>query len=328
MACYENFLDFTGTKICCSEINYHLVSDYRAALLKLPANRKKVKKYRKKTFAELIEMKVDNPISITTVNKNLNRLSSLLKFAVKLNYMTNNPAENMEISIDKKDSELREIFNPNDLKKLFHSEQYLSDTFKKPFMFWTCLIALFTGMRQTEIAQLYLDDIYIKDDFWVIDINNRADKKIKTKNARRIIPLHPLLVDQLRLPDYVEHLKTQGHKRLFPEISYGRDGYGQRVSRWFNGEQGYKLGCGIEMPLNGAKKDFHSFRHTLIDHLKQKRVDHKLLHEFDGHSHGTMTMDRYGKPYYIKTMFDKIVMNITFDEELDLTHLAKSKFVF
>jgi len=327
-ALYNNFLEFAGEDIRCTDINYHLISKFRDALKKLPANRKKAKKYRRKTIAQIMEMDVPNPMSITTVNKNLNRLSTILNFAVKLGYMRTNPAKRMEISITEKDSEQRNIFDNRDLQKLFYSEQYHNDSFRQPFMFWTCPIALFTGMRQTEIAQLHLSDIYRKDSLWVVDVNDNAkDKKVKNKNARRLIPLHSFLVNALNLPRYVEHMKEQGHKRLFPEINYHRDGYGQAVSRWFNGHgdgvtTGYKKNCGV----TDGKKVFHSFRHTVINHLKQKQVDGTLLHEFDGHSLGTMTYDRYGKAFNPELMYEKIISQITFDKELDLAHLMKSKY--
>ncbi|WP_196772863.1 site-specific integrase [Pseudodesulfovibrio alkaliphilus] len=328
-ALYNNFLEFAGKDIRCADINYHLISEFRDALKRLPANRKKSKKYRRKTIAQIMKMDVPNPMSITTVNKNLNRLSTILNFAVKLGYMPTNPAEGMEIPITEKDSEQRNIFDNSDLQKLFNSEQYYNDSFLHPFMFWACPIALFTGMRQTEIAQLHLFDIYEKDSIWVVNVNDNAkDKKVKNRNARRLIPLHSFLVNTLNLPRYVKHLKEQGHKRLFPEINYHRDGYGQAVSRWFNGHgdgvtTGYKKNCGI----TDGKKVFHSFRHTVINHLKQKQVDGTLLHEFDGHSLGTMTYDRYGKAFTPELMYEKIVSQITFDKELDLAHLMKSKYV-
>jgi len=331
-ATYQNFLDYAGEEITCAEINYHLVSDYRDALRKLPANRKKTKEYRDKSIADILKMDVKNPMSTTTVNKNLNRLSTLLKFAVKLQYMEHNPAEGMEIPIETKDSELRSVFSNKDLQKLFNSNQYQEDSFLHPFMFWMIPLALFTGMRQTEIAQLHLSDIKEENGIWFIDVNDDApDKKLKNKNASRKIPLHSFISQTLNLPAYAHKLKMTGGKRLFPEIIPGRDGYGQKVSRWFNGHgdgvtKGYKESCGV-IASNGQKKDFHSFRHTLINHLKQKQVDAQLLHEFDGHSHGSMTMDRYGKAYSPELMYEKIVSQITFDKKLNLDYLLRSKYV-
>lgn len=332
LACYDNFLDFAGRDITCSDIDYHLVRTYRDTLKKLPANRNKSPEFRNKSIQELLALKVNNPMSATTVNKNLSRLSSLFKFAVKLGKMTTNPAEGLEISVKKKASELRSVYTHDELQRLFTSDDYLNDSFKKSYMFWAIPIALFTGMRQTEIAQLYLDDIQNENGIWFIDVNDSAkDKKLKNLNSRRKIPLHDFLSKSLNLPAYVKSLQAKGQIRLFPELSHGRDGYGQTVSRWYNGyvtgaKRGYKRICGIKA-TKVAKKDFHSFRHTLIDHLKQKQVDPVLLHEFDGHSFGSMTMDRYGKEFRLETMYKKIVTQISFDKELDLEHLSRSQYV-
>ena len=77
-------------------------------------------------------------------------------------------------------------------------------------------------MRQDEIAQLHLDDIRQDEEgIWLIDVNDRGDKKVKTKSARRLIPIHPFIANELRLPDYVEGLKGQGETRLFPELKKG-----------------------------------------------------------------------------------------------------------
>ena len=43
-------------------------------------------------------------------------------------------------------------------------------------------------MRQDEIAQFHLDDIRQDEEgIWLIDVNDRGDKKVKTKSARRLI---------------------------------------------------------------------------------------------------------------------------------------------
>ncbi|WP_321403844.1 site-specific integrase [Maridesulfovibrio sp.] len=332
IACYKTFIEFAGQDIRCADINYKLMTRYRDALLMLPPNINKSRKYRDKSIHEILSMQIDVTMSPSTVNKKLNRMSSLFKFAVKIQSMQINPAEKLELKIETKDSDLREVYTNQELQQLFDSPQYVNDNFTYPYMFWAIPIALFTGMRQTEIAQLYLDDIKQEDDIWYFDINDSTyDKKIKTKNAKRKIPMHNFLSKELNLPAFAQRLRDSEQKRLFPDINRGRDGYGQRISRWYNGNSsnslGYKIKCGIKPSNNEAKKDFHSFRHTLINHLKQKLVDSKLLHEFDGHSLGSMTLDRYGKAYEIKTVFEEIVCNISFDQDLNLKHLKKSKHV-
>ena len=78
--------------------------------------------------------------------------------------------------------------------------------------------------------------------------------------------------------------------KLFPEIKRGRDGYGQVVSKWFSR---YRKSLGV----NGEGKVFHSFRHTAVDHLKQKEVAKELVAAIVGHTDESETFNRYGKQY-------------------------------
>ncbi|WP_229593036.1 site-specific integrase [Pseudodesulfovibrio sediminis] len=331
-ACYQLFLEYAGEEITTGQITYPLMRDYKTALMGLPPNMKKAKAYRDMTIHELLTMDIEKTMSTTTVNKYLNRIATLFKYALKNGWMQINPAEGMQLPEKRRDDELRATFTDDDLKKLFHSEQYTQDTHKHPYQFWVLPIALFTGMRQNEIAQLHLDDIRQDHDLWVFDINaNAPDKHIKTKNSKRLVPMHPFLAEALNLPGYAQVLRDQGQTRLFPEIKCGRDRYGQTVSRWFNGNAsttfGYKGKCGIEKAKEGEpKKDFHSFRHTLINHLKQKLVDPLLLHELDGHAHNSMTMGRYGKQYRSHLINEHVVMHIDFHRTLDLDHLLHSHY--
>ena len=78
--------------------------------------------------------------------------------------------------------------------------------------------------------------------------------------------------------------------RLFPELKSRRDGYGQTVSKWF---RRYRQRCGI----TGSRKVFHSFRHTVINHLKQAGYPKERIAALVGHEVGSMTVGRYGKAF-------------------------------
>jgi integrase len=231
--------------------------DYKQTLMQLPINRGKVLKYRGKTIKELLQMEIDSPLSTTTVNKYMRWTASVFKWAVKNGFIDRNPAEGMKIKQRRRDDELRDVFSIEDLEKLFHSHEYLEDSHRTSFGFWVPIIGLFTGSHLEEICQLHLDDIRQEEGVWVMDINDQGEKRLKTKAAARLVPLHSFLRDDLRLPQYTEVLKGQGHQQLFPELKQQRDGYGQKVSKWF---AKYWRRCGI-VPGEDKKKDFHSFRH-------------------------------------------------------------------
>lgn len=84
-----------------------------------------------------------------------------------------------------------------------------------------------------------------------------------------------------------------------------RDGYSQRVSKWFSR---YKKRCGIGE--KGKKKDFHSVRHTFVNTLKQNReVDPVMISGRVGHTVDAMTMGRYGKRYRPEVLLEAMVRN-------------------
>jgi integrase len=195
----------------------------------------------------------------------------------------------------------------------------VKDAHGRSYQFWLPILALYTGCRLEELAQLYLDDIQQADGVWVIDINNQGDKKIKTPSSLRRIPVHPFLQSGVNLIGYAEALKRKGEERLFPELRRRRDGDGMTASKWF---ARYKTRCGIVE--NGAKKDFHSFRHTFVNTLKQALVEETMIAELVGHAVDSMTMGRYGKRYTPKILLEHAVLKLNYP--LDLSHIKTSRF--
>lgn len=332
-ACLNMFLHFAGNDIAVEDISAKLVREYKAALQRLPTQADKNTIYRGKSAQEVFQLKsikrTCKTLGIGTINKYLSRLSTLLAYAVNNGYITFNPASGMQLEERKNDDEFRSAFSKDELYKLFHSNQYVDDTFICSFQFWTPLIALFTGARQNEVAQLHLEDIRQEDGVWVFDINQKPGKKLKTKAAARLIPIHPFLLD-LGLARYASELRVRGESRLFPELPPKRDGHGQMVSRWFNGninQPGYRRKCGVHPGPGEPKKDYHSFRHTFIDHLVKKRVPLTLLHKLDGHKFGSMTLDRYSKgKSLVHAMLEEVIIHADFHLTIPLVHLIHSRF--
>jgi integrase len=334
--------------------------DFKNKLLTLPPNYRKSPKYRNKSITELLSMaeegKIEKALSVITINKHLTRATSLFKWAMQNGFIDRNPAEGLQIATTKRDDEYRAVFNDDDLIKLFHSRDYLKDTHKHGYRFWLPVLALFTGARLTELCQLYLEDIHTveperdgksvsrsplygrPDGLYVIDINDKGDKKLKTpKSSRRIVPLHDFLVKDLNLPGFVEKLRSQGQTRLFPELKRRKEGYGKTASKWF-GE--YRQRCGFKLSrkssVSGAtwsacpasdegRKDFHSFRHTVTNTLKQIGVEQTVISELIGHSSGSITFGRYGKRYSPRVVKEQAIDKLNY--RIDLNHLKQSRFI-
>jgi integrase len=307
-------------------ISRRQVSKFRDTLQKLPPNMNKVKKYRDKSIQQILEMDIDKTLSSRTINKIMGRVVTLFNHALKHEFIKGqNPATDMKLPLGKWEDDNRAPFTNHDLEKLMLSNEYINDKHGKSYQFWTPIIALFTGMRQNEIAQLHLDDIKCDEDgIWIIDVNAKGKKKVKTKAGIRKVPIHPFIVNELKLPEYVEKLKGRGEKRLFPELKKSRDGYAKSVSQWFNLR--YKVRCGIKEDSDGRMKDFHSFRTTIINHLQRKKVPFDMLKQLVGHSKGKdVTQVFYTDRYTPKELLEDIVSKV--DYGIDLSHLKNSRFV-
>ena len=67
-----------------------------------------------------------------------------------------------------------------------------------------------------------------------------------------------------------------------------------------------------KLEIKTDKKNFHSLRHTVIDHLKQKGIELSFINELAGHSSGNIDMDRYGEGYNPEILYKKCVSIISY----------------
>lgn len=272
--------------------------DYKSTLSKLPPNMNKSPRYRDKNIAEILRLNA-TPAAPNTINKNLVRISALFDWARKYGFTELNPARGMTIKNPKRPNEQRQIFSDDELRKLLNSPEYIQAGHRHPYQFWIPLIALYSGARLNEICQLHLCDFDEKDGIKVIRISEEGGRKrLKTKAANRLIPIHSDLI-RLGLIDFVDSLRRAGQIRLFPELKERRDGYGQTASKWF---ASYCTRCGIDE----AGKVFHSFRHTVIDRLKQSEVPKEKIAALVGHEDDSVTFGRYGKAFKPETLWSVV----------------------
>jgi integrase len=153
---------------------------------------------------------------------------------------------------------------------------------------WVALIALYTGARLEEIAQLTTADV--RDEgangatVTIIDVHNGGDNKLKNETSARLIPVHPELV-RLGLLDYVKALPKGP---LFPGLT-------RRESK--GGKVGARVGELFRKKLValGLKREglcFHSFRHNASTALRVAGVPQEdsapvLGHAVKGETYGT-----------------------------------------
>jgi integrase len=97
---------------------------------------------------------------------------------------------------------------------------------------WFLPIALYTGMRLNEIAELRLADIKKIDDVWCFDLREHDTKNASSK---RVVSIAQRLLD-LGFLEYVDTLRQNETDVLFYQIRKGKrkpskDGWGEPISR-------------------------------------------------------------------------------------------------
>ncbi|QWV98638.1 site-specific integrase [Geomonas nitrogeniifigens] len=291
---FKLILDIMGD-VNLETITKQVVLDFRNTLITLPPNMYKL--YSGRTIKQILAMDGITPMSTTSANKHLTRLSSLLKYAVQEGRMRANYAESMQVQDKRRSDEVRKAYSLEDIKKVVEHLPLQKDY---PERYWVPVLGMFTGMRLDEICQLHVEDVHEHGGIWSININDHGDKKLKNTASRRIIPIHPTVLS-LGFIGYVEALKAQSCQRLWNNLHRrDADGYGSAFGKWF---QRFNR----EYVTTDKAKVFHSFRHTVADTLKQAGVQEVVIAEILGHANDSMTMSRYGKRYQPKVLLEALM---------------------
>jgi len=305
-----------------SQIDRALIREFMARLQTLPADLyQSRRRHGTTTLVDLItaaDAAGDPKMNPQTVNNYIGKLSEMLKWAVREEYLPRNPAVGVALSLPVKtgvrEQDERCKFEKHDLHLIFGVDWFRDGkpalpsngrySQYQPHYYWLPLLGLFTGARLNELAQLYLDD-FAQDDgkTWFVDFNldaddklsdGQSDKSLKTVNSLRQVALHSKLIE-LGLLKYVQCLREAGHTRLFPELRFDKiKGYGKGAGKWFNDRfLGKKLG----IPRDGMRS-FHSFRHTFTSAVydSNEGISEPTVAQLTGHQRGeTMSAIRYRK---------------------------------
>lgn len=260
----------------------------RDSLMRLPANFRKKKQYKGKTVKQILAMESDDTLTAKTVNKYLVLLSSLFKWCVQNGMMESNIAEGLSLPETTSAHEERKPYDLDDIKRIVVN---LPRNHDEPEKYWVPMIAMYSGLRLDECCQLHVVDLKEVDGLLCFDINDGGERKVKTKGSKRIIPVHPKLLE-MGFGDYVEGRVATGAVKLWENLKPNKYGYwGKGLGNWY-GRFNRKY------VTKDPKKVFHSFRHLVADTLKQAGVTESVIAEILGHSNSkSITMGRYGKRY-------------------------------
>ncbi len=160
-------------------------------------------------------------------------------------------------------------FKAHELKALFESPQYkaFAEAPGDAHKYWFPLVALYTGARPRELCQINPQaDVGERDGvpYLLISGETAADDKVvktvKTGEARHV-PVHPELI-RLGFLEYLEQIKGQGARRLFPGFGLHKGDAAARARDWFSD---FLEEVGLRDETPGAKlTGIYAFRKTFI----------------------------------------------------------------
>lgn len=328
------FSEFLGTNPPVTAITKAAVREWKAALTEWPVRANEVAELKSLSFPEVIlacrelwGAGVRPCITRKTVNKYLSALGGFCSWlTAATDHLPTNPVDGMYHKLDKTERKVFP-FSSDQLKTFFNSPIYTGcesdekdflpgDARVRDYRYWLPLIALYSGARLGEIAQLLTADVKQLHGTWVFHITREGSTKKTTKTAgsQRVVPLHPTLIE-LGLLDLQAARVSDGSERLFPEIEYDKRGQiSGHPSRWFG-----RYMARIEL-REGNRFNFHSFRHTATDALRRAGYTDDQIAPLLGHTKVTMTA-RYGTEP-VGTIRQRADMIGAIAYDLDLSQLA------
>ncbi|MEM7625860.1 MAG: site-specific integrase [Planctomycetota bacterium] len=293
------------------EITADDVRDFKDAYKQLPA--KLPRKDRQRTLLQIIEryegFDVDR-LKPNSINNALTALSSVLTWCVENRFLKKNVALGIRVPRPKHGVQRRLPFNAEDLKAIFERSP-IYRIGQRPqgggghAAYWIPVLALYTGARLEELAQLTVDDIRQEAGRFYLDINDQGENKyLKTPGSKRRIPMHREVLD-LGFMEYVSSTQQQGHEDLFPYVQSATGKRTAAFSKWVNSY--LRKQCGISDP----RKVFHSFRHTFKDACREAGIPQDVHNALTGHTTGGVD-EGYGLGFSIRVL-DEAVQSIRWD---------------
>jgi len=252
-------------------------------LRRLPANVSKKKKLRgmKPRRAATEAKKLGMPaMNVATANAYVGKMSALFKWATREGLADSNPAEGLLLPTDTHARDARHPFALGQLNRIFGADVYDAPKAAWGARQWAPLIALYSGLRLNEICTLRCDDIDERDGVRLIRVrpDEEGRKKLKSKAARRAVPVHPTLA-KIGFLDFVARQCADGEV-LFPDLKPDKRGYySDGFQKWFRRQL-------IQIGAKAPRTSFHSFRHNFRDGLREADVSRDAVLSLGGWAGG------------------------------------------
>jgi integrase len=215
-----------------------------------------------------------------TARDRLTWVKSLIKYAYRdLEIIDRHPWEGIEIH--SQTTQERRPWDISELSTLFAHELFTEYRLPKDWRsgadaaYWLPLLAIFTGARLSELAQLQVKDVEMDYEIPFVSISNLGtNQQVKTAASIRKIPIHSELI-RLGFLEYVKRLESKESSSLWIDLRLRKNKPGGNYSNWF-GE--FRRSLGI-----AESQDFHAFRHSVRSQLSEQDVPEPTIDSIMGH---------------------------------------------
>ncbi|HHH49585.1 MAG TPA: hypothetical protein ENK52_01250, partial [Saprospiraceae bacterium] len=267
----------------------------------------------------------------------LTTLAALFNYALGLGCVDNIPTYKVMVPGKKQYRVSKdEPFEIDELNRIFKQPIYTGfksmarrytpgNKITRDHIYWVPIIALYTGMRCTEIACIKTADIDLETSYPHLSIIGTKENPFKTSNAQRRIPLVKAL-DKLGFFEFIRNAKKQGHVRLFEDwkplkIKYSNTAFIKRFNdrivpvvlggRYDPKNENYD-------PTATRPKSFHALRKNFKTLLIHGKVNQAVADQIIGHAQSAIDKRYVGK-VQVKNLYEE-VKDLDY-EGLDLGHL-------
>lgn len=242
--------------------------------------------------------KTGKMVSAKTVkDSNLSALKVVFDWGVVNGLLSHNPATGVTLKVAKPARTRSKGFS-NDEAKAILSAALAHDRGQESWKTfqakrWIPWLSAFTGARVGELAQLRKQDVFQRDDTWIIHITPEAGT-VKTNEARDV-PLHQQLVD-LGFPTFVEQ---SGGGHLFLNVDPPEDSRGAR-----RGLKNRLAEFGRSFVPDPRVAPNHGWRHRFKTIGMEAGIPPRILDAIQGQAPRTVA-ETYGE-VTLKTMVSEI----------------------
>jgi site-specific recombinase XerD len=211
-----------------------------------------------------------------TVNDYLSGIKKIFTCLCGKGRLANNPFNNVKSLIVTKED--KTIVGCHEIEKL--KSAFTAGPWSDRLSYLLCLLVYSTGMRNSEIEGLRIEDLIEIEGCAFLDI-----KDSKTRNGVRLVPLHGFV--KTRLTGYITENKREGY--IFTKSGKPMQSY---IYKNANMDLAKKIGV-TEKEIKEQNIEFHSGRHFWKTLMNSENLGDDIEEIFMGHSVSSDVAKRY-----------------------------------